>query len=65
MREKTERTEEPPVGVSRAILTAGFRHLKIALCDDNWERKYVPRPILTPLLNILDFVLGAACNRHS
>jgi len=44
---------------------AGFRHLKIMLRNDNWERKYVPRPILTPLLNILDFALGAAYNRYS
>jgi hypothetical protein len=65
VREKIERTEEPLVGVSRVILTASFRHLKIASYDNNWERKYVPRPILTPLLNILDFVLGAAYNRHS
>ena len=65
MREKIGRTEERLVGVSRATLTAGFRHPKIASRDDNWERKYVPRPILTPLLNILDFILGAAYNRYS
>jgi hypothetical protein len=65
VREKIERTEEPLVAISRATLIAGFRHLKIALRDDNWERKYVPHPILTPLLNILDFVLRAAYNRHS
>jgi hypothetical protein len=64
VREKIERTEEPLVGVSRATLTASFYHPKIALYNDNWERKYVPRPILTPLLNILDFVLRAAYNRH-
>jgi len=57
--------EEPLVGVSRAMLTAGFCHLKITSRDDNWERKYVPRPILTPLLNILDFALGATYNRYS
>jgi hypothetical protein len=64
-REKIERTEEPLVGVSQVILTASFYYPKIALHDNNWERKYVPRPILTPLLNILDFILGAAYNRHS
>ena len=65
MREKIERTEEPPVGVSRVTLTAGFCYLKIASRDNNWDRKYVPRPILIPLLNILDFALGAAYNRYS
>jgi len=65
VREKTERMEEPLVGVSRVTLTADFRYLKIALHDDIWERKYVPHPILTPLLNILDFTLRAACNIHS
>ena len=65
MREETGRTEEPPVGVSRATLTASFRYPKIASRDDNWERKYVPCPILTPLLNILDFALRATYNRHS
>jgi hypothetical protein len=57
--------EEPLVGVSRATLMAGFRHLKITLRDDNWERKYVPRPILILLLNILDFILRATYNRYS
>jgi hypothetical protein len=57
--------EEPLVGVSQATLTASFRHSKITLYNDNWERKYVPRPILTPLLNILDFALRAAYNRYS
>ena len=57
--------EEPPVGISRATLTAGFHHLKITLYDDNWELKYGPRPILIPLLNILDFILRATYNRYS
>jgi hypothetical protein len=65
MREKIERTEEPPVGINRAILIASFRYLKIMLYNNNWERKYLPRPILIPLLNILDFVLGATYNRYS
>jgi hypothetical protein len=65
VREKIERMEEPPVGVSRAILMAGFCYLKIALYNNNWERKYVPRPILIPLLNILDFILRATYNRYS
>jgi len=65
VREKTERTEEPLVGVSRATLTAGFCYLKITLYNDNWERKYVPHAILTPLLTILDFILGATYNRYS
>ena len=56
--------EEPPVGISQATLIAGFRHLKITLCNNNWERKYVPHPILTLLLNILDFILRAAYNRY-
>ena len=30
-REKIERTEEPPVGISQATLTASFRYLKITL----------------------------------
>ena len=64
-REKIGRTEEPLVGVSRVISIASFRHPKIALCDHIWERKYIPYPILTPLLNILDFILRAAYNRHS
>ena len=41
MREKTGRTEEPPVGVSRVILTAGFRHPKTTLHDDNYIRSSV------------------------
>jgi len=65
VREKIERMEEPLVGVSRAILTASFRYLKIALRNDIWERKNIPRPILTPLLNILYFVPRAAYNRYS
>ena len=56
--------EEPLVGISQAILIAGFRYLKIILYNDNWERKYVPRPILTPLLNILYFIFKAIYNRH-
>ena len=39
--EKIGRTEEPPVGVSRAALTAGFRYLKIILHNDNYIRSYV------------------------
>jgi len=34
VREKIGRTEEPPVSVSQAILMAGFRYPKIALCND-------------------------------
>ena len=64
-REKIERIEEPLVGVSQATLTASFYYLKITLYNNNWECKYIPHPILIPLLNILDFALGAACNRHS
>ena len=41
MREKIGRTEEPPVGVSRVMLTAGFRHPKITSRDDNYIRSYV------------------------
>ena len=40
-REKIERTEEPPVGISRAASTAGFRHPKITSRDDNYIRSYV------------------------
>ena len=54
--------EEPPVDVSRATLTASFRHPKIASCNDIWKCKYVPRPILILLLNVLDFVLRATYN---
>ena len=36
MREKIGRTEEPPVGVSQATLTAGFRHPKTTSRDDNY-----------------------------
>jgi hypothetical protein len=41
VREKIERTEEPPVGVSRVTLTAGFCHPKITSRDDNYIRSYV------------------------
>jgi len=51
--------EEPLVGISRATLTASFCYLKIALYNNIWERKYIPRPILIPLLNILDFIFKA------
>jgi hypothetical protein len=57
--------EEPLVGISQVILSASFYYLKITLYNNNWERKYVPRPILTPLLNILDFIPRATYNRHS
>ena len=63
-REKTERMEELSVSISQAMLIAGFHHPKITSHNDNWEYKYIPYPILTPLLNILDFALRAACNRH-
>ena len=42
-----------------------FCYPKIVSCDDIWEYKYVPHLILTPLLNILDFALRAACNIYS
>jgi hypothetical protein len=41
VREKTGRTEERPVGVSRVMSMAGFRHPKITLRDDNYIRSYV------------------------
>ena len=34
MREKIERTEEPPVGISQVTLMASFYYLEIALYND-------------------------------
>ena len=63
-REKKERMEEFLVGVSQVILMADFYYLKIVLCDYIWEHKYIPCSIPILLLNILDFILGAAYNRY-
>jgi hypothetical protein len=38
---------------------------KIASRDDVRGRKHIPPPATTPSLNILDFALGAVCNRYS
>jgi len=57
--------EEPPVGISRATLTAVFVTQKLRYITTFRNANIYPRPILTPLLNILDFALGAAYNRHS
>jgi hypothetical protein len=65
VREETGRTEEPPVGVSRAMLTAVFVTQKLRYITTFGNANIYPRPILTPLLNILDFALRAAYNRHS
>ena len=40
-REKTERTEEPLVGVNRATSKASFRDLKITSYNNNYIRSYV------------------------
>jgi hypothetical protein len=65
VREETGRTEEPPVGVSRATSTAVFVTQKLRHVTTFGNANMYPHPILTPLLNILDFALGAAYNRHS
>ena len=65
MREETGRTEEPPVGISRATLTAVFVTQKLRYIIIFGNANIYPRPILIPLLNILDFILGATYNRHS
>jgi len=38
--------EEPLVGVSQATLMASFYYLKIALRNNIWKHKYIPRPVL-------------------
>jgi hypothetical protein len=65
VREEIGRTEEPPVGVSRVTLTAVFITQKLRYITIFGNANIYPRPILTLLLNILDFALGAAYNRHS
>jgi len=65
VREETGRTEEPPVGVSQATSTAVFVTQKLRHVTTFGNVNMYPRPILIPLLNILDFVFGAACNMHS
>ena len=42
-----------------------FLCLKITSRDDIWECKYIPPPIPTVLLNILDFAFGAAWSKNS
>jgi len=56
--------EEPLVGVSRVILIAVFITQKLRYIIIFRNANIYPYPILTPLLNILDFILRAAYNRH-
>jgi len=65
VREEIGRTEEPLVGVSRAILTAVFVTQKLRYITIFGNANIYPCPILILLLNILDFILKAAYNRHS
>ena len=56
---------EPPVCVSRVTLTAVFITQKLRYVMTFGNANMYPRPILTLLLNILDFVLRAAYNKYS
>ncbi len=64
VREKTGRIEEPLVGVSQIMLMAVFVTQKLCYVTIFRNVNIYPRPILTLLLNILDFVLRVAYNRY-
>jgi len=65
VREEIGRMEEPPVGISRVILTVVFITQKLRYITIFGNANIYPRPILILLLNILDFALRATYNRHS
>jgi len=64
VREEIGRTEEPLVGVSQVTLTVVFVTQKLRHVMIFGNANIYPCPILTLLLNILDFALGAAYNKH-